>query len=223
MIVYYMMVEDINNLLTKLERELIKLAQGKNTMIEVKLTEKHSVKINTIMEKNVLMKLLYNNELSAIKIGGLCIYLHSDPDGAPDVVYGDSFRIAKAKIDIIDENSNSIEKDILVDVRYIAQQLLSVPLSNGEDGEFSYIDWDKKFVTVATNLADINSRVKFKLDDIPELKSENVEMCSFVHPEVENIGLDENNNFQAIIKTKIIKAKLFVDVENPLNTHTIEV
>ena len=29
MIVYYMMVEDINNLLTKLERELIKLAQGK--------------------------------------------------------------------------------------------------------------------------------------------------------------------------------------------------
>lgn len=192
-------------------------------MTNVKLTEKHSIEINTIMEKQVLMMLLYDNKFSAVKIGNTSIYLHSNSNGEPEVVYGDGFRISKAKVDIISDDPDNNGNDIWVDVRYVAQQLINTSSLNKEDGKFSYIDWDKKFVTVATDLSDINSRIRFKLDDIPELKSENTEICSLIHPEIDNLGWEENNIFKALIITDIIRAELSIDIDNPLNTYVIEV
>ena len=172
------------------------------------------------------MMLLYDNKFSAIKIGNISIYLHSNSNGEPEVIYGDSFRVSKVKVDIINSRLNDNENNVWIDIHYVAQQLINAVLllSNKEDGNFSYIDWDKKFVTVATNLSDVNSRIRFKLDDIPELKSENTEICSSVHPDVENIGWEEDNNiFKALISSKVIKAQLCVDTYNPLNTYAVEI
>lgn len=194
-------------------------------MTNVKLTEKNSITISTIMEKHVLMMLLYDNKVSAIKIGDISMYLHDNSDGEPEVIYGDSLRVSKAKVDIINAKLNDNENDVWIDVPYIIQQLINTSeLSDKEDGNFTYIDWDKKFVTVATNLSDINSIIRFKLDDIPELKPENTEICTHMHPDIENIGWQEENNiFQALITSKIIKAQLCVDTYNPLNTYAIEI
>ena len=194
------------------------------TSVNVKLTEKNSIEINTMMEKHVLMMLLYDNKFSAIKIGDISIYLHDNSNGMPEVIYGDNFRVSKVKVDIVNAKLNDSENGVWIDVRYVAQQLINTSsLSDKEDGNFTYIDWDKKFVTVATNLSDVNSIIRFKLDDIPELKSENTEICSSVHPKVENIGWQEDNMFQALISSKIIKAQLCVDTYNPLNTYAVEI
>lgn len=190
----------------------------------IKLTEKHSIEINTIMEKQVLMMLLYDNKLSAVKIGNTSIYLQSNSDGEPDIITGDSFRVSKAKVTIINNDLNFAENNVLIDVRYVAQQLINTSsLLCNEDGNFSYIDWDMKFATITTNLADINSRIRFKLDDIPDLKPENTEICTYIHPEIENLGLEEDNIFKALITSNLIKAKLCVDVTNPLDTYAVEI
>ena len=100
---------------------------------------------------------------------------------------------------------------------------MSASLLDSEDGNFSYIDWDKKYITISTNLSEANSAIRFKLEDIPTLKSENTEICNAMNPKVENIGIQGDDIFQALITSRIIKAKLSVDINNPLNSTVVEV
>ena len=192
-------------------------------MTNVKLSEKHSVRINTMMEKHVLMMLLCNNKFSSVKIDNTCIYLQSDSEGRPEVVYTTNFTTSKAKVNIIGSEPDDIESDVWVDVNSVVQQLFNADLSDSEDGSFAYIDWDKKFITISTNLSEVNSGIRFRLDDIPALKSENTEICNAMNPKIENMGLQGNDIFQALITSRIIKAKILVDINNPLNTYVIEV
>lgn len=189
----------------------------------IKLTEKHSVEINTLMEKHVLMTLLYDNRFSSVKIDNTSIYLHSDSNGSPEVIYGSNFRTSKAKVSIIAANPDNNENDVWVDVNNVMQQLMSASLLDSEDGNFSYIDWDKKYITISTNLSEANSAIRFKLEEIPTLKSENTEICNAMNPKVENIGIQGDDIFQALITSRIIKAKLSVDINNPLNSTVVEV
>ena len=187
--------------------------------MKLKLTETLSIQVNTSMEKHVLMMLLYYNKFSSVKIDNTAIYLHSNSDGDPEVIYGNTFKTVKAKVSII--NNAGIFEEWL-DVSNITQQLTDAVLSDTEDGKFSYIDWEKQYITVSTNLSEVNSGIRFKLNDIPSLKSENIEICNAMNPKVENIGL-EGGKFQAFITSRIIKAKLSVDINNPLDTFVVEV
>ena len=187
--------------------------------MDIRLTEKHSVNINTTMEKHVLLMLFYYSNFSAVKIDNTSIYLHANSKGEPEVITENN--IAKAKVDII--SNSSAEHDVWVNVSDVVQQLVNAPLIDKEDGNFSYIDWKKEFITVSTSLSEANSAIRFRLDDIPALRPEHVEICNSMYPQVENIGLQGDNIFQALITSRIVKAKLCVNINDPLSTYVVEV
>ena len=184
------------------------------------LTKNCSVTITTELEKQVFITLLDGN-ISSLRLWDTYIYLYSDSIGRPDIFNGMArvkLRYTNAELDTIEE------EDAIIDARDIKRRIEQKYFTNTKDGDFSYIDWDYEFVTITTDLAECNSCIIFKINDIPNLNQINTDICGEAYPNVENIGYDEDGKFHAIITSKSGKrAALTVDMDGFLNSSAVEI
>lgn len=166
------------------------------------------------------MNLLYNNELAELKIGGRRICLCSTPDNKPDVVYGnENFRISKARVGYTNGDSQQMITE-LVDVWDVKRQLDSAELSGNRGyGNYSYIDWQYEYVTIALK----TNKIKYKMYEAPKLTSDNTELNITVYPNIKNLGMGESGMFESVIASKSGDAEviLFMDVTNPLDSYIL--
>ena len=187
-------------------------------MASIKLTENLIIEVNTLAEQDALMNMLYNNELSDLKIEGRRISLCSNPNNKPDVVYGnEAFRVIKARIGYTDNNGLDVTE--IVDVWDVKRQLDAAQLTNEQGyGNFSYIDWQMEYVTIAKRY----NKVKYKMYEAPKLSPENTEINVTIYPIIKNLGMSDNKMFESVITAKVVddmEVKLFMDVTNPLDSY----
>ena len=162
------------------------------------------------------MNLLYNNELSELKIGGRHLYLCCDSANKPDVVYGnENFRVSKAMIGY--DNGDEIITD-MVDVWDVKRQLDNVTLTDDQGyGNYTYIDWENEYVTIVRK----NNKVKYKLSEAPNITSDNTEINVTIYPDIKELGINESGMFEYIISSKSgdAEVKLYINLPEHINSY----
>ncbi len=191
---------------------------GKNMKL-LYLTENCNMIINTEHEKLVLTRMIRDHKIGEAKINNTYIYLCSDPLGKPDV-QNNKVRVL---LKYMDKTYNFVEETTWLDITYIMNELENIELSSERDGNFSYIDWESEYITISTNnsFSPYNSRIQFKLHDIPELDSRNTVIYGEPAPWIDNIGVNDNNIFKARIRSKHGRKNnvlLTVNMNEPLDS-----